>query len=112
MTEFAHASGGLYRIMDGVRRAKAAQMFGHTQIRVEVIDTNGQSLGEGDVPIESLRSPKPLIRRVTTADETRWHRAAAGAQQAVLPFPSITTQPCRDKGTKIEDVGFDFGATP
>ena len=98
--------------MDGVRRAKAAQMHGHTNIRAEVVDSGGQSLGEGELPIDLLRSPKPLIRRVTRADETRWNRVVAGAQKAVLPFVPITVQPGRESGTRIEDVGFDFGANP
>jgi hypothetical protein len=98
--------------MEGVRRAKAAHTFGHTQIRAEVIDPNGQSLGECALPMDALRSPKALIRRITLADETRWNRALAGAKQAVLPFPPITVQPCADQGTKVEDVGFDFGGNP
>ena len=98
--------------MEGVRRAKAAQLFGHGQIRAEVVDRNGRSLGECDIPLDAIRSPKRLIRRVTRADERRWNRAVAGAQQAVLPYPPITIQPSGQPGTKLEDVGFDFGGTP
>jgi hypothetical protein len=112
MKVFSHAPDALYLIMEGVRRAKSAQMFGHTQIRAEVLDPQGQSLGEGDLPIDALRSPKTSIRRVTAADETRWHRAVAGAKQAVLPYPPITVQPSGERGTRIEDVGFDFGGNP
>jgi hypothetical protein len=112
MPAFAHAPGALYRIQDGVRRAKAALIEGHQQIPVEVIDVNGQSLGKGEVPIEALRSPKKVIRRITPADETRWQRAVAGAQRAVLPFPPITVQPGGEQGTKIKDVDFDFGGNP
>ena len=112
MKRFTHVAGALYRIMEGVRRAKAAQMFGHTQIRAEVIDSTGHSLGAGEIPLDALRSPKALIRRVTPADETRWRRAVAGAQQPVLPYPSITVQPGGEPGTRIEDVGFDFGVMP
>jgi len=98
--------------MEGVRRAKAAQMFGHTRIRAEVIDPTGKSLGEGEIPIDALRSPKVLIRRITPADARRWQRVLAGAQQAVLPYPSITIQPSGEQGTTIADVGFDFGGNP
>jgi len=56
----------------------------HTQIRAEVIDSTGHSLGAGD-SLDALRSPKALIRRVTPADETRWRRAVAGAT-TVLPY--------------------------
>jgi len=109
MNHFEHPSGALYHILDGVRRAKAAQMLGHADIRAEVIGESGQSLGEGEIPIKVLRSPKTLIRRLTSADETRWSRVLAGAQEDVLSFPPITVQPSRERGTRIEDVGFDFG---
>ena len=112
MKQFPHASGACYVIMDGVRRAKAAQLLGHTQIRAEVVDPNGQSLGEGEIPLDALRSPKPLIRRITKADERRWNRVLAGAKQAVLSYPPITIQPGGPQGSKMEDVGFDFGGTP
>jgi hypothetical protein len=77
-----------------------------------VIDSAGPSLGEGEIPLDALRSPKALIRRITPADETRWHRVAAGAHQGVLPYPPITVQPGREHGTRIADVGFDFGGNP
>jgi hypothetical protein len=112
MKPFIHVSGRLYQIMEGVRRAKAAALHGHTQICAEVIDPGGQSLGEAEIPIVALRSPKAFIRRVTPADETRWRRVVAGAQQKILPYPPIIVQPAGEQGTKIEDVGFDFGGTP
>jgi hypothetical protein len=112
MKRFLHVAGALYRVMDGVRRAKAAQMAAHTHIRAEVVDPQGQSLGECEVPIAALRSPKAEIRRITSADETRWNRALAGAKQPSLPYPLLTVQPCGEQGTKIEDVGFDFGGNP
>jgi len=112
MTPFVHTAGCLYRIQEGVRRAKAADMCGHTRIRAEVIGAAGQSLGIGDVPLDTLRSPKFTIRRITQADETRWNRALAGAQQSILPYPAITVQPGSEGGTRIRDVQFDFGGTP
>jgi hypothetical protein len=51
MKRFNHASGTVYRIMDGVRRAKAADQAGHTEIQAEVVEPNGQSLGEGAIPV-------------------------------------------------------------
>jgi hypothetical protein len=112
MKQFTHVAGTLYRVMEGVRRAKAALMHGHTQIQAEIVDANGQCQGEGLLPLDALRSPKSRIRRITPADETRWNRAVAGALQAVLPYPSITVQPCGEQGAKIEDVDFDFGVNP
>lgn len=93
MDSFNHVSGAIYRIMEGVRRAKAAHLCGHTQIRVEVIDSSGQSLSECDLPLDALRSPKRSIRRITSADENRWNRAMSGAQQTVLPYPPIIVEP-------------------
>lgn len=112
MTRFTPAPGTLYRVMDGVRRAKAAQLLGHSLIPAEVVDASGLSVGECDMPINMLRSPKALIRRITTADETRWIRAIAGANQPVLPYPPITVQPDVERGTRFEDVDFDFGGQP
>jgi hypothetical protein len=112
MKRFNHASGTVYRVMDGVRRSKAAYLSGHTKIQAEVVEPNGQCLGEGAIPVDALRSPKAVIRRITPADETRWNRAVAGAGQAVLPYPPITVQPCDEQGTRIEDVDFDFGGSP
>jgi len=112
MNQFTPVSGTLYRVMDGVRRAKAAYLCGHTNIQAEIVDANGQSLGECQVPLDALRSPKALIRRITPADETRWNRAVAGAGQPVLPYPPITVQPSTKQGIRIEDIGFDFGGNP
>ncbi|MCI0638853.1 MAG: hypothetical protein L0Y72_24135 [Gemmataceae bacterium] len=112
MKQFTHVAGALYRVMEGVPRAKAAALHGHSQIRAEIIDASGQSQGEGLLPLDALRSPKSVIRRITPADETRWNRAVSGAMQAVLPYPAILVQPCGEQGTKIEDIGFDFGGSP
>lgn len=112
MKRFVHVSGNLYRVMEGVRRAKAARLAGHSQIRAEVVDANGQSLGCGELPMDALRSPKAAIRRLTSADEARWQRAVAGARQAVLPYPPIVVEPCAEQGTRMDDVDFDFGGNP
>ena len=112
MKRFTHVAGTRYRIIDGVRRAKAAQMLGHAQIRAEVIDRSGLSLGEAEVPIDALSSPKLEIRRITRPDESRWKRVLQGARQSVLPYPAITIQPATVSGTRLIDVIFDFGSPP
>src|SRR5438046_1340684 len=112
MKSYIHAAGTLYRIMEGVRRAKAAHMSGHSVIQAEVVDPNGQSLGTSELALDTLRSPKVSIRRITSSDETRWNRVIAGAVHTKLPFPPIIVQPSGDKGTKIADVDFDFGGKP
>jgi hypothetical protein len=94
----------------GARRLRIFKA--HTQILAEVVDPNGQSQGECEIPIDALRSPKAMIRRITIADETRWTRVLSGAKNALLPYPALAVQPGNDEGTKIEDVGFDFGGNP
>ena len=112
MSSFSHVPGNLYLIMEGVRRAKAAHLHGHHHIRTEVVDRSGVSLGEGEIPIDSLRSPKRLIRRVTPSQLSRWQRAEEGAENAPFPFPPIVIQPTQRRGTSLQDVGFDFGGVP
>ncbi len=107
---FTHVPGNLYLIMEGVRRAKAAQLHGHSFIRTEVVDQSGRSLGETDIPLDSLRSPKRSIGRATPTEQARWQRADEGAKQAVLPFPKIVVQPTKQAGTALHDV--DLGEIP
>jgi len=101
------------KYMDGVRRSKAAQMAGHQSIRARLYGPDGgKIIREFEVTIESLRSPhKSSIRRITKGDALRWQRVVEGAQQSPLPFPPIEVVE-GDRGVKIEDITFDFGASP
>lgn len=97
-----------YQIIDGVRRAKAARLAGHSSICAEIVDRNGHITEESQVAIDVLLSPKRAVRRITKADEERWGRALKGAKNSELPFPPILIQP-GEKGTAMHDVSFDFG---
>lgn len=88
---------------------QGAQLAGHQTIYAEVIGTDGRSLGESEVPIESLRSPKSNIRLTTSADHTRWDRVRIGAAEAIPVFPPVIVQLIGDFGTPVEDVSFDTG---
>lgn len=100
-----------FEIIDGVRRAKAAEMAGHTTIRAQLLGKDGTILTEQDVSIEQLRSPKATIRRLTAADHRRWNRILQGSKQDPLPFPFILVQ-SGNRGIKIRDVKFEFGSQP
>ncbi len=109
MTPFIHETGNRYLIMNGVRRAKAAQLQGHDRIAAEVVDRAAVSLGECEIPIDALLSPKRTIGRISRSDVTRWERADDGAKNSTLPFPPILVQPTKKAGTSLADVEFDFG---
>ncbi|MBI2803382.1 MAG: hypothetical protein HYX68_00180 [Planctomycetes bacterium] len=109
MNSFIHEAGNLYLIMDGVRRAKAAQLHGHDQITAEIVDGSGISLGNGYIPLDALLSPKRSIRRITSSDQNRWERVIEGASHATLPFPPIVVQPTKKRLTRLVDVEFEIG---
>lgn len=102
-----------YEIMNGVRRAKAAQMAGHQTIRVKLYAKGGAKLiREFDVLISALRSPhKSSIARISLADQNRWQSVVDGAKQAPLLFPAVEIVE-GSRGVKVEDISFDFGVSP
>jgi len=77
-------------------------------IRAVVLEADGTSLGECELPLDSLRSNRDSIPRTTPADELRWQRALGGARAAPIPFPPILAPPGK-KRQRVEDIGFDFG---
>ena len=95
-----------YEIVDGVRRAKAAQLNGNKKINAQILDEKDRLVGQGDLPIDSLRSPKSSInltnsqvnmdRFMDTLDRTK-----AGSRP---PHITVTRG---NRGTNIKDVGFD-----
>lgn len=68
-----------FEILEGVRRAKAADLAGHIELRAEILDRSGRLIATADVPLSALRSPNDAIRRRTRTDEDRWARAVRGA---------------------------------
>ena len=52
---------GIYEILDGVRRAKAALLAGKKTVPVNVVDESGRLAEVRDVSIAALRSPRDTI---------------------------------------------------
>jgi hypothetical protein len=83
-------AGQTYQIMDGVRRATAANLTGATTINAEILDANMVSQGVQQVPINSLLSPKEFID-LSGSGAYRWNRVLEGTQNgANLPPIQIT----------------------
>jgi hypothetical protein len=83
-------AGQAYQIMDGVRRATAANLTGATTIDAEILDANMVSRGVQQVPINSLLSPKDFID-LSGSGAYRWNRVLEGTQNgAKLPPIQIT----------------------
>lgn len=87
-----------FQIMDGVRRAKAAQLAGSSSIRAEVLGSGGKVV---DIPLEALLSPKTSID-TSGAGLSRWlttlQQTLAGS-----PPPPILVQP-GGQGTPLTQV--------
>jgi len=94
-------AGQTYQIMDGVRRATAANLTGATTIDAEILDANMVSQGVQQVPINSLLSPKEFID-LSGSGAYRWNRVLEGTQSgATLPPIQITPGSI---GTPIRNV--------
>ena len=94
-------AGQTYQIMDGVRRATAANLTGATTIDAEILDANMVSQGVQQVPINSLLSPKEFID-LSGSGAYRWNRVLDGTQSgATLPPIQITPGSI---GTPIRNV--------
>jgi hypothetical protein len=96
------AANETFSILDGVRRAKAALMSGHTVIAAEV-EVGGKTVASGSYPISSLLSPKQVIDTVSNPSYLpRWLKTlrltASGS-----PPPAIRITP-GGQGTPINQV--------
>jgi hypothetical protein len=89
-----------FEILDGVRRAKAADMIGNMTIPAEVLNSEGRIAGRQDVPISNLLSPKPTIdvstakdmsRFMSTLDQTR----VGSTPPPILVAPGVSGIPIR-----------------
>ena len=107
---YVPVAGTRYRIIDGVRRAKAAFLAGHDTIPATVRDSAGFELGDCELPVDSLLSARETIPRKSQADEFRWKRAVAGANVWPLTHSPIIVIPV-SRGWPLTDVTFDFGAS-
>jgi RHS repeat-associated protein len=107
----AAEAGGLvrgaesYRIIDGVRRAKAAAELGQETIQANV-QIGDKIVGSVRVSPSELLSPKGVIEVNTQRQLRRWLSILKGTQ-AGDPIPPITITP-GNAGTPIPEVGFQF----
>jgi len=92
--------------MDGVRRAKAAQMVGLGTIPAQVDDGTGALGPVIELPLDSLRSPKNDIDISTTAKFRRFKESLDKTRQGSAPPPLIVIR--GSQGRSIPDVGFNF----
>lgn len=96
---------GSFRILEGVRRAKAAAMEGRTHIQAEVFNRNSQSLGIQEIALDALLSPKDAID-VSTPDLRSRFEQIRQAMQVGRQFPPISVTAGR-RGRPLKDVLFD-----
>ncbi|MBL9020034.1 MAG: hypothetical protein JNL83_37965, partial [Myxococcales bacterium] len=96
----AKSTGTTFEILNGVRRAKAAELAGLKAIEAE-IQIAGRQAVKASIAIEALRSPKAVI---DTAGPglNRWMDTLRRTFQGSKP-PPITVQP-GSRGTPIRDV--------
>jgi hypothetical protein len=100
------AADDVYAIVDGVRRAKAAQMVGRQTVPAQIDDGTGALGPVTDLPIESLRSPKDAIDVSTTAKFRRFKETLDKTRLGSVPPPLIVIRGGR--GRSIPDVEFNF----
>ena len=75
----AEGGGTLYRIVDGVRRAKAAEMLGARTISAEV-QVGGRIVQRLELSLDVLRSSKGVIDASTPAAAARFSRVLEGTR--------------------------------
>jgi RHS repeat-associated protein len=94
---------GSYEILDGVRRAKAAELLGQKTIPAII---EGQENKIVNLPIETLKSPnKTNIDVSTNTNMDRWMNVFDQTREGSIP-PPIRVQPGTN-GVPIANVGFD-----
>jgi RHS repeat-associated protein len=80
-----------FQILDGVRRATAANLNGAATIQAEILDANMVSQGVQQVPINSLLSPYETISSEGSG-LVRWNSVLNGTRSGAT-FPPITVTP-------------------
>ncbi|HEY8751101.1 MAG TPA: hypothetical protein VIM11_24170 [Tepidisphaeraceae bacterium] len=88
-----------YWISDGVRRAKAAQLAGQSEIWARV----GDSPTERKLRIDSLLSPKKVIDLRPGDERKRWESVRNGMAEEPDLFPPIDVVPGAH-GTPVREV--------
>ncbi len=94
-----------YKILDGVRRAKAAAELGLEAIEAQIL-TGNKVVETARVPITNLLSPKNVIDLTRQDAMNRWLTILKG-MRAGDRFPPVKIEP-GTIGTPISDVPFLF----
>jgi hypothetical protein len=95
-----------YEIVDGIRRAKAAELLGRQHINARIIDEDGNTITQSEVPLDVLRSPHKTTIDVST--QRKWDRfiKTFNKTRAGLTPPDILITP-GSNGPRLKDVTFD-----
>jgi hypothetical protein len=88
-----------FEIIDGVRRAKAADLLGHHRIWAVVDDAGA----EQQVPVRSLLSPKQAIDVSTPRERQRWLNVRSGMADEPDLLPPIIVRR-GSSGVPIRDL--------
>ena len=94
---------GPYRVDDGVKRAKAAQLLGHATVRAELRDRNSRFVRNLDVPLAGLLSRLDLIDRTIPAVRQKWEKIWHGMRRDPAALPRIVVVRS-SRGTPVENV--------
>ncbi len=93
----------MFEILNGVRRAKAAELHGVTFVVAKVYDTDGRLVELRDVPLTDLRSPKAVLDLTASALEAIRFRRLQSLLFAGIVLDPIEVTPGAT-GTPIPDV--------
>jgi hypothetical protein len=99
------AADEAFTIIDGVRRAKAAEKLGHQEVLAKVFE-NDVFLRMQTVPIARLYSPKPALE-TSSAGFARWRRILRAVENGVFDDGNLVPpiEVCEGaKGTPLADV--------
>jgi RHS repeat-associated protein len=98
-------AGQTFEIVDGLRRAKAAELAGKTTVAAEV-RVGGRVVGTMDIPLDSLRSPfKSAIDVSSHPSQMSRFKSILDATRAGDSLPPISVQP-GGRGSSISDIVF------
>ena len=92
-----------YRVDDGVKRAKAAQLLGPPTIRAVLLNRKSEVVRTFDVPLAGLLSRKSFVDLTGPGQPGRWTRILDGMRRDPSALPRIELVRA-SRGTPIEDV--------
>lgn len=92
-----------FEILSGVRRAKAADSVGRSDIRAAVLDPNGRLIDVRPIPLAALFSPKDILDLRSRAVELIRFRRLQSLLLAGVELDPIEVTPGR-RGTPLAAV--------